>query len=858
MLIAIFVISAATYTNIVLSQPAIKEIPSFIYLQLTPNPAGVNQQVYVVVFFSTPPPTAGGLGYGVTPGDRYENVTVEITKPDGSKDRLGPAVSDAVGGLYFVYTPDQIGNYVFQAFYPGEVLDGKSSVQPTPGPTGRSLWGAQVLPSQSEPVTLIVKTEPTSPYKSPPLPNEYWTRPIYATNYEWAQLGGSWYGLRAPAFAVTGMYDARGNFNPYSPAPDTPHVLWTKPTHFGGQPGLPIEANTESNYMTSSILVYYFEPIILNGILYYTEFAGPNSAITGWKAIDLHTGEVLWSRSAGVTGQEVFRMGQILKYHSIQEFGCWSFLWACPLPGFFAAPSFFAIYDAYTGEFLANVTGISNPSFLVDTESRYPGTLLAWYAQAGNLVKWNSTRLMMSKSFDMVTIRPRGTYSFSDGVEWSVPIPTTYDGVRVSLSVAAVTPEVVLLRYSPTPEMWLMMNLGWQITAGIDAKTGQLLWGPKNQTLPSLHTMFMLCARDGVYVLLDKDAFEAYGYSLLTGEKLWGPVKLPCNAMSHIWVAGDIAYGKVFIWDYGGYVNCLDIHTGELLWTFTRGSAGYDTPYGTYMIWGYGTHSIADGKLFLFEGKMYDPPLCPNLRLLALDVEDGNLVWSILFHGGRSPAAVAESMLVAWNCYDAQIYCFGKGPTETTVTATPEITSAGSGVLIKGAVMDISPGAKQAGVAERFPKGLPVVDDGDMKAWMEYVYMQQPRPEEARGVKVELYAARDGGASVKIGETSTDPLNEGVFSYLWTPSEPGKYAITAIFQGTESYWRSYASTAIAVVSAPPEEPQPATAEQAQATQSAIETLQTVTTILVVIVVICICLVVYDIYVNRKMLKHIPK
>lgn len=71
----------------------------------------------------------------------------------------------------------------------------------------------------------------------------------------------------------------------------------------------------------------------------------------------------------------------------------------------------------------------------------------------------------MSKSFDMVTIRPRGTYSFSDGIEWSVPIPTTYGGVRVSLSVAAVTPEVILLRYSPTPEMWLMMNLGWQTTA---------------------------------------------------------------------------------------------------------------------------------------------------------------------------------------------------------------------------------------------------------------------------------------------------------------------------------------------------------------------------------------------------------
>lgn len=73
---------------------------------------------------------------------------------------------------------------------------------------------------------------------------------------------------------------------------------------------------------------------------------------------------------------------------------------------------------------------------------------------------------------------------------------------------------------------------------------------------------------------------------------------------------------------------------------------------------------------------------------------------------------------------------------------------------------------------------------------------------------------------MKIGETTTDPLNGRVFSYLWVPSEPGKYTITAIFQGTESYWRSYGSTAVAVVSVP-EQPPLATAEQAQATKSVI-------------------------------------
>ncbi|MEM3942261.1 MAG: hypothetical protein QW829_05270, partial [Candidatus Bathyarchaeia archaeon] len=289
-----------------------------------------------------------------------------------------------------------------------------------------------------------------------------------------------------------------------------------------------------------------------------------------------------------------------------------------------------------------------------------------------------------------------------------------------------------------------------------------------------------------------------------------------------------------------------DLKTGKLLWAFSRGSAGYDTPYGTYMIWGYGTHSIADGKLFLFEGKMYDPPMCPNLRLLAINVEDGSLVWSILFHGGRSPAAVADGMLVAWNCYDAQIYCFGRGPTETTVIVSPEVITKGDSVLIKGKVIDISPGAKQNGIVERFPKGLPAVADEDMKAWMEYVYMQQPKPDKVEGVKVKLYAIKENGESIYIGEEKTDPLNDGIFSSIWTPSESGKYMITAIFEGSESYWRSHASVAVAVIEAP-EAPKIATAEQVGTLQSRIDFMQVISTVVMIIVIV---LVAYDIYINR--------
>ncbi|MEM3161864.1 MAG: hypothetical protein QW056_02590, partial [Candidatus Bathyarchaeia archaeon] len=98
----------------------------------------------------------------------------------------------------------------------------------------------------------------------------------------------------------------------------------------------------------------------------------------------------------------------------------------------------------------------------------------------------------------------------------------------------------------------------------------------------------------------------------------------------------------------------------------------------------------------------------------------------------------------------------------------------------------------------------------------------------------------------------------GAFKLLWTPPKEGTYFITAVFSGSKSYWDSYASTAIAVTTAPPAA---ATAEQAGSMQASVEELkqaqqymQSLVTALIVIVVICIMLVVYDIYINRKMLK----
>jgi hypothetical protein len=777
-------------------QPPLQiNIPTFLYATVAPNPVGVNQIVYLHAVFSKPTPTFNGRG-----GDLYENVTIEIVAPDGSKDILGPYTAGMTGGVATSFTPTKVGEYTIKAVYLGQILTGTNPDNPEPTGWNLHLLGSLLMPCISEEVTLVVQEDQvTSLYQTPALPEEYWTRPIYATNWDWGLLGGSWFGLAAPGFATTGRYDATGNFQPYSTAPNTPHIMWTKPTHFGGQAGLPISSDQASQYTSTSVLIRYFEPIILNGILYYTRYASINSEIVGWEAVDIRTGETLWSREAGITGNEAIKMGQILRFHNIQEYGSTAFLWSTPMSSMFGGAAFFGLYDAMTGEFVANITNPASAAFIMDFEAEQQGTILGYYTSGGNLTMWNSTKIMGGSGMDAILLRPSGTLNFADGVEWSVPIPTELDGVEISLSRAAVTPEVILLRQVPNAITWQEANLGYQITAGVDAKTGELLWGPINQTLPRLQDVGLLAARDGVYVLHNKDANEAYGYSLVNGTRLWGPVKLEGNAWSAMGRGAEIAYGKVYIFDSGGYVHAINLESGEVEWNFTRGSAGYDTPFGVYPLFHYGMHSVADGKLFLSEGFLYTPPLHPSRRV-AIDCDSGNLVWSILSYSSRCPAAIADGYLIQWNSFDNQIYSFGKGPTETTVKAPDVGIPVESTALISGTVMDISAGSEQEGVIERFPNGLPAVADEDMKEWMEYVYMQQECPTDLTGVPVKIEVVDPNNEYHNYGTYTTDAY--GNYALPFEPDVEGTYLIMATFEGSESYWRSQSATYLTASPAP--------------------------------------------------------
>jgi len=198
------------------------DIPIFLAVTAEPNPVGVNQLVYLHAVFSKPTPTNQGTG-----GDLHEDVNIEIVDPDGQKTVLGPYTAGMTGAVYSSFTPTQVGEYQIQAIYPGQVLTGQN---PDTGARGQNthMTGSTLLPAESEVVTLVVQEDAVgSNYQSPGLPEEYWTRPIYSTNWAWGeQIGSNWFGLMAPAFMTTGGYDATGNVQPYGEAPNTAHIMW--------------------------------------------------------------------------------------------------------------------------------------------------------------------------------------------------------------------------------------------------------------------------------------------------------------------------------------------------------------------------------------------------------------------------------------------------------------------------------------------------------------------------------------------------------------------------------------------------------------------------------------------------------
>jgi hypothetical protein len=287
---------------------------------------------------------------------------------------------------------------------------------------------------------------------------------------------------------------------------------------------------------------------------------------------------------------------------------------------------------------------------------------------------------------------------------------------------------------------------------------------------------------------------------------LWGPISLPnARPFSSLGANALVANGVIYIWMYGGDVYAYNIATGALIWQYHTPSGGFESPYGTEPLWTFTVGTIAGGLLFVPEGHMYSPPLFHGAQQLALNITNGQVVWSIDAFDVTSAPGVSDGIAVTLNAYDTQIYAYGMGPSKTTVCAPDIGVTTATPIMITGSVMDISAGSQQQAVAANFPNGLPCVSDASMSQFMEAVYEQQPMPTNITGVPVTLSVTDSNGNHYNIGTTTTNAL--GDYGLTWTPIITGNYTLYATFAGTNGYYGSSASTYF-YAGSPPSTPAP--------------------------------------------------
>jgi hypothetical protein len=825
------------------------QIPTYAFINVAPNPAGVGQAVNVGFWLGLPPPTAGTIY-----GDRWTGLTVKVTAPDGTAQTLGPFTSDDTGGTHTEFTPTQLGNYTFQMSYLGQTLAGAN-----PPPTGYSAAIQAYIndsyqPSTSNIATLIVQQEPVPSIPQTPLPTNYWTRPIESVNDYWSSISGNWLGLGTLFSATTGMYNATGNYNPYTTAPTTAHIMWTKPETFGGLIGGEFGGSSTSNYYSTRQYERMFQPIIINGVLYYEQYPGSTNNPTGWIAVNLKTGQTIWTDNAqnlggGSPAQSALtssglvtslRCGQTVNYITPNQYGALAYLWSTGTPiGINAAAgtTTWNMFDAVTGQYILSVVNGSTMNTLIEDNG---GDLIGYFVNGtagtqiingqrvtnpsgGALLEcWNSTQCIIVGTNGPATWmwRPtqNGQLPFVNGIMWAQPLATNISGVPLPYSTVAALPSSatlslnsgtyttggasansgVLFLCSVATTGASSYNAGFIIEAGYSSDTGQQLWIVNRTETPFTRVDFSQTSK-GIFVEINQDTGACTGYSIITGQQLWGPITLP-NADAYNSIGsyyGQVANGIMYLSSFGGDIYAINMQTGAIIWqTDTNalsGPAGSDTPYGVWPLWQFGNPgAIADGMLFLGQGHEYSPPLFRGADLIAVNLTNGQLVWEDMAFDVDGGTAISDGVLVAVSAYDNQIYAYGTGPTAITVDAPSTGVTTSAPVTIRGTLTDISAGSKQEAVAANFPNGLPCVSDASMTQWMEYVYQQQPMPTNLTGVPVTLSVLDSNGNYRQIGTTTTNSM--GTFGFTWTPDITGNYTVIANFAGSQSYYGSSADT----------------------------------------------------------------
>ena len=704
----------------------------------------------------------------------WEGLSVTIVRPDGQTDTISNIRTDSTGGTGRNYVPTMVGTYQLQTHFPEQTI----YVQPFFSPVGYNVTYAA---SNSEVIELVVQEDPIPYYPGHPLPDEYWTRPINAQFFEWNVISGDWL---KPAGSYT--MPPIPKYHPYNEdAPETAHILWTKPYTQGGLAGG--ELGDVQYEMGDAYELKFMGSVIISGVLFYNRYEdrGGTNLDQDVVAVDLRTGEELWVKN---WNNERLDFGQAFYWDSYNYHGVFGYLWT-------EQGGTWNAYDPQSGRWEYTMTNVPSGLNLYGPKGEiYRYTL---NLNAGTLSLWNSSRVVSNEG----SWRPQGnTYNATNGIEWTVNIPTGLPGSLCTYflfdRILGSTSSGLLV--DPSTEV-----TSWAISVA-PGHEGALLFN-KTVSINQEPVTGVWCdasIEDNIFIVSAKENRRYYGFSLDTGDLVWTTEPETYLSFYDKWYGPAYGYGKFYTGRASGIVTCYDLATGNKLWTYNVRDEYAEILWSNNFPIEY--HFLADGKICLSYGE--HSPINPTGRgapMVVLNATSGEEIWKLSWFnnwwGGH--VMIGDSIMVGLNGYDNRLYAIGKGPTaikaETTLTVVPRYT----GVSIRGTVMDVSPGTQDYAIAARFPNGLPAVADEYMTDWMQYVYMQYQRPTDTMGVPVRIQIVDPAGAYAWIGTATSDSY--GNYEYSFIPQMEGTYTIIATFIGSKAYWGSQMTTYLTVGPATP-------------------------------------------------------
>jgi len=715
------------------------------YISVAPELVGVDQEATVNIFIY-PIPT----NYAYRPYFKgYDGVTVTFTKPDGTKDifkpvdgtgMFEPGQTQSLGAIYFFYKPDMAGNWSVSFTMPDQNLTDATGTVLMTGCTSKPAY----FTVQTEPVLAgLLNGYPWSPL---PNPNVFWSYPINSNNREWNQISGQWQSTVQSATYL--------RWQPYGSGPNTGHIVWKQQFRDGGIIGG--DFGSLSYGAQGSV---FSSMVILEGKLFLNI---PNTA--KFKCIDLATGETLYTADGSISGAWHINYGGAIQAGYDPSVSLESSYGNSPVPYLFGTSgNTWNFYDPLTGTLRRTITNCSSARPI-----EY--TWLAYGVSSGNLYRWNYSKVPTSGP---------NANNWGAGIEWTKTLPTPTSANAMSLfGISSDLSTIVCCA---------RMNEFY----GYSAIDGQSLW---NLTLnyPIMANEAICLARgEDRFIVLDPTESTFKCYSMLTGQHQWTSTSFSDNAWATTWTVywSETNDNENYYAQFSdGTMRAYSLQDGSEVW---RSKAIPSTEYPNNAVPYVTSLLMVDGKLYGFAGYSSQYKINPISRfamMICINATNGDTIFTL--NGGIRDAAAANGYVIGTGDLDGNLYCLGKGKTQTTVTAPLTTVNARTSVLIQGSVMDLSPASENT----------PAVSDEDISEWMDYLHMQNATllndPPKPDGVTVRVAAVDSDGEVTDLGTATSDYT--GQFALSWTPTNEGIYKIFATFDGSNSYFGSYAETALSV------------------------------------------------------------